>query len=70
MRTRLPTQGTRVRSLLWEDPTCYGVSMCTTATEAATTEAHTPRSCASQQEKSPQEEAHVPQRVTGTALHN
>ena len=26
LRIRLPMQGTRVRSLVWEDPTCYGAT--------------------------------------------
>ena len=29
----MPVQETKVRSLVWEDPTCRGVSTCTTATE-------------------------------------
>ena len=26
LRIRLPMQGTRVRALVWEDPTCHGVT--------------------------------------------
>ena len=26
LRIRLPTQGTRVRALVWEDPTCCGAT--------------------------------------------
>ena len=26
LRIRLPMQGTRVRSLVWEDPTCHGAT--------------------------------------------
>ena len=26
LRTRLPMQGTQVRSLVWEDPTCRGAT--------------------------------------------
>ena len=26
LRTRLPMQGTRVRALVWEDPTCRGAT--------------------------------------------
>ena len=26
LRIRLPMQGTRVRALVWEDPTCCGVT--------------------------------------------
>ena len=61
LRIRLPMQGTQVRSLVWEDPTCHGatkprhhnywacepqlLSPCT-----ATTEARTPRACGPQGE--------------------
>ena len=67
LRIRLPMQGTRVRALVWEDPTCSEqLSPWATATEAhapracepqllspraTTTEAHTPRARAPQQEK-------------------
>ncbi|KAJ8786159.1 hypothetical protein J1605_006515 [Eschrichtius robustus] len=67
LRICLPRQGTRVRSLVREDPTCrratkpvrhYYLSLRSRAREpqllsprAATTEAHTPRACAPQQEK-------------------
>ena len=63
-------QGARVRALVGEDPTCRGatephepqlLSMCSGAREpqllsprATTTEAHTPRARAPQQEKPPQ----------------
>ena len=30
MRLRLPMQGTRVRALVWEDPTCRGATRPTT----------------------------------------
>ena len=26
LRVRLPMQGTRVRALVWEDPTCHGAA--------------------------------------------
>ena len=26
LRIRLPMQGTRVRALVWEDPTCHGAT--------------------------------------------
>ena len=51
----LPMQGTRVRALVWEDPTCLRarepqlLSPC-----ATTTAAHAPRAQALQQEKPPQ----------------
>ena len=66
LRIRLPVQGTRVRSLVQEDPTCRGapkahapqlLSLRSRAREpqlslhATTTEAHTPRTRAPQQEK-------------------
>ena len=37
---------------------------------AATTEAGTPRACAPQQEKPPQQEAHAPQRRVAAAWRN
>ena len=62
LRICLPMQGTRVRSLVREDPTCHGATKpCATAIEpvlwsprATTTEAHVPRARAPQQEKPPQ----------------
>ena len=70
LRIRLPMQGTRVQSLVREDPTCHGatkprasqlLSLCSRAREpqllsprAATTEACAPRARAPQQEKPPQ----------------
>ena len=46
----LPMQGTWVRSLVQEDPTCHGV----TKLRATTTEAFVPKARAPQQEKPPQ----------------
>ena len=68
-------QGTRVQSLVREDPTCRGATKpCATTTEpvlyslwATTTEAHAPRARAPQQEKPPQWEARAPQRRPNTA---
>ena len=70
LRIRLPMQGTWVQALVREDPTCRGatkpcapqlLSLCSRAREpqmlsprATTTEACTPKACASQQEKPPQ----------------
>ena len=67
LRIRLPMQGTQIRALVWEDPTCHGatkahepqlLSLCSRAREpqllsprATTTEALTPRAHAPQQEK-------------------
>ena len=66
LRIRLPVQGTRVRALVWEDPTCRGATKpmrhnyraCTLEPRshnywspcATTTEALTPRPCALQRE--------------------
>ena len=59
-------QGTRVRALVWEDPTCRGATALVPrllrlrsrahelqllSLNATTTEAHVPRACALQQEK-------------------
>ena len=79
-------QGTRVWSLVQEDPTGEEqLSPCTTTTEpahprarvsqllslrAATTEAHAPRARAPQQEKPPQWEARAPQQRVAPARHN
>ena len=67
LRICLPMQGTRVRALVWEDPTCRGartqqlLSLRSRAREprllsprATTTAAHAPRAQALQQEKPPQ----------------
>ena len=73
LRIRLPMQGTRVRDLVWEDPTCRGATKpvrhnywaCTLepashnywSPHAITTEACAPRACALQQEKPSEWEA-------------
>ena len=70
LRIRLPMQGTQVRALVWEDPTCHGaarahapqlLNLCSRAHEpqllsphATATEARMPRARALQQEKPPQ----------------
>ena len=60
LRNRLPMQGTRVPSLVQEHPTCHEATKPVTTTtvarvpwslRAATTEGHTPRARAPQQEK-------------------
>ena len=57
LRIRLPIQGTRVRALVQEDPTCLvGLSP-----HATITEAHVPRARALQQEEPPQWEVCAPQ---------
>ena len=82
----LPMQGTRVRALVWENPTCLRAtkpvhhSYWACALEptshnywspcATTTEAHTPRARAPWQEKPPQWEACAPQRRVAPARHN
>ena len=83
LRIRLPRQGTRVRALVQEDPTCCGahepqlLSLCSRAREpqllsprATTTEAHVPRAHAPQQEKPPQWEARALQRRVAPARRN
>ena len=57
LRIRLPMQGTRVRSLVWEDPTCHR------ATKPVSHKywARVPRARALQQEKPLQWEARAPQ---------
>ena len=68
LRICLPMQGTRVRALVWEDPTCRGaahapqlLSLCSRACQpqllsphATTAETRAPRARAPQQEKPPQ----------------
>ena len=86
IRIRLPVQGTRVPSLIREDPTCCGATkpVCHSywacalelthhsywSPHVTTTEAHTPRAHAPQQEKPLQWEASVPQRRVAPAHHN
>ena len=86
LRICLPTQGTRVRSLVWEAPTCrratkpvrhnYWACALEPASHnywrprATTTEACTPRACAPQQEKPPQWEACTPPRRVAPAHCN
>ena len=69
LRIRLPMQGTRVRALAWEDPTCRGATKpmrhdywaCALEPTCHATEACAPRAHAPQQEKPRQWEAHAPQ---------
>ena len=86
LRIRLPMQGTWVRALVWEDPTCHGAtkpmhyqlpSLRSRAREpqlldpcATTTEVRVPRTRAPQQEKPPQREACTPQRRVAPARCN
>ena len=85
LRIRLPMQGTWVWALVWEDPTCHGATKpmhhncwaCTLEpepqllnTRATTTEAHTPRAHALQQEKPLQWEALTLQRRVAPARRN
>ena len=85
LRIHLPMQGTWVRALVRQDPTCRGatgpmrhnlLSLRSRACEpqllspcATTTEAHAPRAHALQQEKPPQWEACAPQRRVAPARH-
>ena len=78
LRLHLPMQGTRVRALVQEDPTCrgatkpvrhnywgYALEPQLLSPHAATTESHTPRVHALQQKKPLQWEARaLQQRVT------
>ena len=82
----LPTQGTQVRALVWEDATCRGAAKpvlhnywaCALepmshnywSLRATATEACVPRACALQQEKPPQWEAHAPQQRVAPACRN
>ena len=59
-------QGTRVRALVWEDPTCHGA----TKPLRHNYWARTPTAHALQHEKPPQEEAHAPQRRVAPAHRN
>ena len=78
LRIRLPVQGTRVRALVQEDPTCHGASKpvrhntepALQSPRATATEGHVPRACAPQQEKPPQREARSPQRRVAPARRN
>ena len=78
LRIHLPKQGTRVRALVQEGPTCRGETKplchnywaCTLEPVSQNYWAHMPRACAPQQEKPPQWEAHTPQRRVAPARHN
>ena len=86
LRIRLPTREPWVQALVQEDSTCHGatkpvchnyLSLHSRACEpqllrlrATTTEAHVPRACAPQQEKSPQWEARTLQQRVAPAHHN
>ena len=66
LRIHLPMQGTQVRALVWEDPTCRGA----TKPVRHNYWAHVPRACAPQQEKPPQWEARAPQQRVAPAHCN
>ena len=86
LRIHLTMQGTWVRALVWEDPTCCGATKlvyhnywaCTLEPVshnywslcATTTEAHAPRARAPQEEKSLQWEACAPQWRVAPTCHN
>ena len=71
-------QGTRVRALVQEDPTCRGASKpvrhnywaCALEPASHNYWARVPRARAPQQEKPPQWEAHAPQWRVAPARHN
>ena len=78
LRISLPMQGTQVRALVWEDPTCHGATKpmhhncwaCAIEPGGPTTEARKPRVPAPQQEKPLQREARTPQRRVAPARRN
>ena len=86
LRIRLPMQGTRIRALVREDPTCrraakpvrHNYWACALeptshnywSPRATTTEARAPRARALQQEKPPRWEARAPQQRAAPAHHN
>ena len=75
---RPPMQETRVRALVWEDPTCRGATKpachsywaCALEPARHNKWAREPRPHALQQEKPPQWEAHAPQRRVGPVHRN
>ena len=78
LRICLPMQGTRVRALVREDPTCCGTTKpvhhnywaCALESVSHNYWAREPRARAPQQEKPPQQEAHAPQRKVALAGRN
>ena len=77
LRIRLPMQGTRVRALIREDPTCRGATKpmrhnywaCALEPMSHNYWARAPRAHAPQQEKPPQWEACPPQRRVAPARY-
>ena len=75
LRIRLPTQGTRVRALVREDPTCHRATKpvrhnywaCALEPVCHNYRTRAPRARAPQQEKPPQWEACAPQRRVAPA---
>ena len=78
LRIRLSMQGTRVRALVREDPTCSGATKpmhhnywaCALELMSHNYWARAPRARAPQQEKPPQWEARAPQRRVALAHHS
>ena len=78
LRIHLPMQGTQVRALVWEDPTCRGATKPThhnywaCALEPVNHNywAYTPRAHAPQHEKLPQWEACAPQQRVAPTHQN
>ena len=66
LRICLPVQGTRVRALVWEDPTCRGVAGSMSHNYWACASG----ACAPQQERPQQWEAHAPRWRVAPACHN
>ena len=66
LRICLPMQGTRVRALVWEDPTCRGATRPVSHNYWACASG----ACAPQQERLQQWEAHAPRWRGAPACHN
>ena len=66
LRICLPMQGTRVRVLVWEDPTCRGATRPVSHNYWACASG----ACASQQERPRQWKAHAPRWRVAPACHN
>ena len=66
LRVRLPMQGTRVRALAWEDPTCRGATRPVSHNYWACASG----SCAPQQERPRQWEARAPRWRVAPTCHN
>ena len=66
LRICLPMQGTRVRALVWEDPTCHGAARPVSRNYWACASG----ACALQQQRPRQWEAHAPRWRVAPTCHN